>query len=104
MARGRDAAALEALDRQLAHPTLQVGRREHAEHSLQLVRHADAADARVRERAAHERDVGRAGRVDVVEVARPAAQDALVLPAADRAADQPAGAHQLTASACASSA
>ena len=42
-------------------------------------------------RASHERDVNRFGRVDVVEVARPAAEDALVLPPGDRLADQPTG-------------
>ena len=88
---GRDLAALDALDRQIAHAALQVGRGDHAYTPSSPSGTSMPPMPGMGERAAHECDVRGSGRLDVVEVARTAAQDALVLPAANRAADERAG-------------
>ena len=93
MAVARDLAALEALDGQIAGSALEVRGGDHGDHALQAVGGAHGTDPRVRERAAHERDVRRSVRVDVVQVARCAAQDALVLPPGKGAADEAARVH-----------
>jgi hypothetical protein len=78
-------ADLHALDRDLrvaGDTAREVGGRDDREDAGRpLVRHAHVADAGVRVRAADERDVGHAVEVDVVDVARGAAQHALVLAA-----------------------
>ncbi len=80
--------ALERRDRERPHPVAEVGCGQNRQQPVGGGRRADAPDLRVGERAAHKCDVGHARALEVVEVLRLAAQDALILTAPDRAADQ----------------
>ena len=72
------------------HDLCEIVEREHGMHAGYRQRRvlADAADQRVRVRAAHERDVQHAGHRNVVDKAAPPAQQRLVFDAGDARADQ----------------
>ena len=89
-----DGAALRHLDGERPDPAAQVGGGEHGDQPFRAVRDRHRRDPRPRVRTAHERGVRLARPLDVVEVARAAAQDAGVLPARDRRADELAELHR----------